>query len=159
MAPLIQIGEESGELPEIMAKGADLIKRDCDFRVDYLDRINSPTLAKQRFFDYTATLVEAGYPLMRTLSKLENFPAFQGGLANAIGATIGSFATGSTFAEALARHPEYFDKFDVNMVKAGEVGGVLDQTLIRAAHYYSEKYSAEAKKGLIGRVVDAFRGN
>ena len=42
---------------------------------------------------------------------------------------------GSTFSEALAQHPRIFDRLFVNMVKAGELGGVLEVVLNRLAEY------------------------
>ena len=42
---------------------------------------------------------------------------------------------GSTFADALKRHPKVFDDLYVNMVHAGEVGGLLDTILLRLAKH------------------------
>jgi type IV pilus assembly protein PilC len=46
-----------------------------------------------------------------------------------------SVQTGSTFSESLAQHPKIFNKLYVNMVKAGELGGVLELVLNRLAEY------------------------
>ena len=81
-----------------------------------------------------ATLVDAGLPLVRGLTVLERqerTPA----LKKALGDMAEAIQTGSTFAEALAQHPKIFNKLYVNMAKAGEVGGVLDQVLIRLAEF------------------------
>ena len=81
-----------------------------------------------------ATLVDAGLPLVRSLTVLERqekTPA----LKRALGEMADSIQSGSTFAEALAQHPKVFNKLYVNMAKAGEVGGVLDQVLIRLAEF------------------------
>ncbi len=81
-----------------------------------------------------ATLVDAGLPLVRGLTVLERqerTPA----LKKALGDMAESIQTGSTFAEALAQHPKIFNKLYVNMAKAGEAGGVLDQVLIRLAEF------------------------
>lgn len=81
-----------------------------------------------------ATLVDAGLPLVRSMTVLERqerTPA----LKRALGEMAESIQSGSTFAEALAQHPKIFNKLYVNMAKAGEVGGVLDQVLIRLAEF------------------------
>ena len=53
---------------------------------------------------------------------------------------------GSTFSEALAQHPKVFNKLYVNMVRAGEAGGVLDVTLSRLADFQEK---AEKIKGKV----------
>ena len=52
---------------------------------------------------------------------------------------------GSTFADALAKHPKPFDALYVNLVAAGEIGGILDTILNRLA-VYLEKADALARK-------------
>jgi type IV pilus assembly protein PilC len=81
-----------------------------------------------------ATLVDAGLPLVRSLEvleKQEKNPA----LKHALREMADAIQSGSTFAEALAHHPKIFNKLYVNMAKAGEVGGVLDQVLVRLAEF------------------------
>ncbi len=84
-----------------------------------------------------ATLIDSGLPLTRSLSVLSNQEPHP-----VLKATIVSLAdsvqTGSTFSEGLAQHPKIFNKLYVNMVKAGELGGVLELVLNRLAEY-SEK--------------------
>lgn len=81
-----------------------------------------------------ATLVNAGLPLVRGLQVLgrqEKNPLLKKSLAEMSDA----IESGSNFAEALVQHPKIFDKLYVNMVKAGEVGGVLDKVLISLAEF------------------------
>ncbi len=81
-----------------------------------------------------ATLINAGLPLLRSLQvilKQEHNPA----LKQATEKIAESIQTGSTFAEALAQHPRIFNRLYINMVKAGEVGGVLDVVLNRLAEF------------------------
>ena len=59
-----------------------------------------------------------------------------------IGDTIGQ---GSTFSEALAKHPKIFDKLFINMVKAGEIGGVLEVALNRLAEFAEKSQSIKGK--------------
>jgi type IV pilus assembly protein PilC len=91
-----------------------------------------------------ATLVDAGLPLVRGLTVLERqerSPA----LKKALGDMADSIQTGSTFAEALAQHPKIFNKLYVNMAKAGEVGGVLDQVLVRLAEFMEKAQKIKNK--------------
>ncbi len=91
-----------------------------------------------------ATLVNAGLPLMRGLRVLvrqERNPA----LKRAVGNMAESIESGSTFAEALAQHPRIFNKLFVNMVRAGEVGGVLDTVLLRLAEFMEKAQKIKSK--------------
>ncbi len=81
-----------------------------------------------------ATLVNAGLPLMRcieVLKKQNQIPAL-GDCLNGISEAI---AGGATFSEALTAYPKIFDNLYVNMVKAGEAGGVLEVVLNRLAEF------------------------
>ncbi|MCC6355269.1 MAG: type II secretion system F family protein [Verrucomicrobiae bacterium] len=95
-------------------------------------RVPSRTLTV--FTRQLATLIDAGLPLLRglgTLQKQEKNVA----LRNAIHAMAESVEGGSTFSEAMASHPSLFNRLYVNMVKAGEVGGVLEVVLTRLAEF------------------------
>lgn len=95
-------------------------------------RVPSRTLTV--FTRQLATLIDAGLPLLRglgTLEKQEKNVALRG----AIHAMADSVEGGSTFSEAMASHPALFNRLYVNMVKAGEVGGVLEVVLTRLAEF------------------------
>ncbi len=91
-----------------------------------------------------AVLIDAGLPLMRGMTTLsKSIPnAYFKGIINDIGETIGG---GSTFSEALAKHPKIFDKLYINMVKAGEIGGVLEIALNRLAEFQEKAESIKGK--------------
>lgn len=92
-----------------------------------------------------ATLVDAGLPLLRGLSVLqrqERNPV----LKNVLGELATSVESGSTFSEALFQHPKIFSKLYINMVKAGEVGGVLEVVLNRLSQFMEK---AEKIKGKV----------
>jgi type IV pilus assembly protein PilC len=92
-----------------------------------------------------ATLVDAGLPLLRglrVLQKQERNPT----LKEILGELAIAIEGGSTFSESLASHPKTFNKLFINMVKAGELGGVLEVTLTRLAEF-AEK--AEKIKGTV----------
>jgi len=79
-----------------------------------------------------ATMIDAGLPLVQCLdilsSELEN-RSFQSVLRS----VKEQVEAGSTFADALGKHPKVFDALYVNMIAAGEVGGILDTILTRLA--------------------------
>lgn len=84
-----------------------------------------------------ATLVNAGLPLMKCIEVLRRqcpVPA----LKECLDGVSEQIAGGSTFSEALTGYPKIFDNLYVNMVKAGEAGGVLEIVLTRLAEF-SEK--------------------
>src|SRR6478736_1182903 len=91
-----------------------------------------------------ATLVDAGLPLlrgMRVLEKQERSPA----LKRIIGELALSVEGGSTFSEALAQHPKVFNQLYVNMVKAGELGGVLEVVLNRLSEFQEKAQKIKGK--------------
>jgi len=92
-----------------------------------------------------ATLVDAGLPLLRGLRVLEKQER-NANLKSILGQLATSIEGGSTFSEALAQHPKVFNRLFVNMVKAGELGGVLEVVLKRLAEF-SEK--AQKIKGKV----------
>lgn len=91
-----------------------------------------------------ATLIEAGLPLLRSLNILHD-QLKPCKLKKILAEIIKDVQIGSTFSEALAKHPKAFDKLYVNMVKAGEVGGMLEVVLKRLAEF-SEKQQALKRK-------------
>jgi type IV pilus assembly protein PilC len=77
-----------------------------------------------------ATLIDSGLPLLRSLNVLENQERDKV-LKKTINRLADAVQSGSTFSDALALHPRIFNDLYVNMVKAGEVGGVLELVLTR----------------------------
>ncbi|MCL4787132.1 MAG: type II secretion system F family protein [Verrucomicrobia bacterium] len=91
-----------------------------------------------------ATLVDAGLPLLRglrVLEKQERNPT----LKSVIGDLSLAIEGGSTFSEALAQHPKVFNRLFVNMVKAGELGGVLEVVLTRLAEFMEKAQKIKGK--------------
>lgn len=81
-----------------------------------------------------ATLIQASLPLLRSLEVMvrqEKNPRFKAVLES----LADSVRSGSPFSEGLAKYPELFDRLYINMVKAGEAGGVLDVVLSRLAKF------------------------
>src|ERR1051326_3778870 len=91
-----------------------------------------------------ATLVDAGLPLLRglrVLEKQEKNPT----LKNIIAELALAIEGGSTFSEALAQHPKVFNRLFVNMVKAGELGGVLEVVLTRLSEFMEKAQKIKGK--------------
>jgi len=81
-----------------------------------------------------STLQDAGLPILRSVRVLQE-QIKPGILKNTLLDVADDIEAGSTLSEALGRHPRVFDKLYVNMVRAGEAGGVLDQVLTRLAEF------------------------
>jgi len=91
-----------------------------------------------------ATLIDAGLPLLRgltVLAKQERDPVLKSTITQLADTVQG----GSTFSESLAGHPKIFNKLYVNMVKAGELGGVLELVLIRLAEFQEKAQKIKNK--------------
>src|SRR5213083_471540 len=91
-----------------------------------------------------ATLVDAGLPLLRGLRVLEKQEK-NVTLKEIVGKLALSIEGGSTFSEGLAQHPKVFNKLYVNMVKAGELGGVLEVVLARLADFMEKAQKIKGK--------------
>jgi type IV pilus assembly protein PilC len=91
-----------------------------------------------------ATLIDAGLPLLRgltVLAKQERDIV----LKSTINQLADSVQGGSTFSESLAQHPRIFNKLYINMVKAGELGGVLELVLNRLAEFQEKAQKIKNK--------------
>jgi len=91
-----------------------------------------------------ATVIEAGLPLLRGLDVMRKqriSPVLDRVLAD-VAETIES---GGTFSEALTQHPKIFSTLYVNMVRAGEAGGMLDVTLLRLAEFQEKSQKIKGK--------------
>ena len=97
-----------------------------------------------------ATLLDAGLPIVRSLDILaaQQKPGLLRETMNEVKSDVEG---GAALSEALAKHPRVYDKLYVNMVKAGEAGGVLDQILSRLADYMEK--SLRLKQKILGALV------
>ena len=91
-----------------------------------------------------ATLIDAGLPLLRALTVLAKQERDRV-LKKTIGALSETVQGGSTFSEGLAQHPRLFNDLYVNMVRAGEVGGVLELVLTRLAEFQEKAQKIKNK--------------
>jgi type IV pilus assembly protein PilC len=91
-----------------------------------------------------ATLVEAGMPLLRGLRILEEQEQ-NPLMKDVIGDISNSIEAGNSFTEALKGRPKVFSPLYVNMVRAGEIGGALDETLNRLAEFMEKARKIKGK--------------
>ncbi len=85
-----------------------------------------------------ATMIDAGLPLVQCLDILSSQTENKI-FATALKDIKGTVEGGSTFSDALRRHPKIFDELYVNLVQAGELGGILDTILNRLAVYIEKR--------------------
>jgi type IV pilus assembly protein PilC len=104
-----------------------------------------------------ATLVNAGMPIMRsleTLARQEKNLLFK----EVIESLSENIRSGGNFSDGLLRHPKVFDRLYVNMIKAGEAGGVLGTVLERLSRFMekSEKIKGKVKSAMTYPVIIVF---
>jgi len=91
-----------------------------------------------------ATMIDAGLPLVQCLEILSSQNE-NATFKEVIGAVKEDVESGNTFADALAKHPKVFDRLYVNLVNAGEMGGILDTILNRLAAYIEKAMNLRKK--------------
>src|SRR5438105_2508887 len=114
----------------------------------YLQRVSRKDILF--FTEELSTLVHAGLPLDRTLTiaaELASKPA----LRSVIHDVLKQIKAGKSLAESLAAHPRYFSRLYVNMVRAGEAGGVLDVILQRLVEF--ERSADELRSYLVSALI------
>ncbi|PIR65521.1 MAG: hypothetical protein COU52_03935 [Candidatus Omnitrophica bacterium CG10_big_fil_rev_8_21_14_0_10_43_8] len=100
------------------------------------------------------TLQSAGLPLLMNLSAVKE-QTESSVLKNVISQLSLDIEGGSTFADALSRHPNVFDDLYVNMIKSGEISGTLDEVLERLASLaeYQMEIKAKVKSATLYPVI------
>ena len=96
------------------------------------------------------TLVKSGFPLDRSLAilgQLAESPA----LAEVVQEVLNEVKGGKSFSEGLGKFPDVFPRIYVNMVKAGEVGGALEEILARLVTYLQT--SEDLRSYIIGAMI------
>ncbi|MBN1124687.1 MAG: type II secretion system F family protein [Sedimentisphaerales bacterium] len=107
-----------------------------------------------QFARQLSTLQDAGLAILRSLRILEAQQK-KGKLKTIIGYVADDIEGGCTLSESMAKHPKCFDRLFVNMIAAGEVGGVLDIILVRLADFMekSQRLRAKIKGAMVYPVV------
>ena len=147
--------KKAAKAPAAKKKGGAL-KKDIKINIKlpkFLQgRIKTKVLTQ--FTRQLATLVNAGLPLMRGLEVLKR-QMKDPQMAEALDGISENISAGGTFSESLTQYPKIFDNLYVNMVKAGEAGGVLEVVLGRLAEFAekSEKIKNKVKGAMIYPIV------
>jgi type IV pilus assembly protein PilC len=140
------VAENPEELTKILRRQGILVtsvqRKMLKIRLDFLSRVRSSELSI--FTRQFATMINAGLPIMdclQTLREQINKDKFSEIIAQVADQVQG----GKTLAESLARHPKVFTPLYVHLVEVGELGGMLDDVLLRLAGYL-EKANALRRK-------------
>ena len=96
------------------------------------------------FYRQFATMVNAGLTLVNSLDILTE-QVENKALSNNIKAVKSDVEAGSTLADALAKFPQVFSELYISMVRAGEIGGVLDDILLKIADLMEKDYALRQK--------------
>ncbi len=96
------------------------------------------------------TMINAGLPLIQCLDILST-QSENKVLRETVGEVKNNVEAGSTFSDALKKHPKVFDDLYVNMIHAGEVGGLLDTILTRLAKHIEKamKLKGQIKSAMV----------
>ncbi len=107
-----------------------------------------------QFARQLSTLQDAGLPILRSLRILEEQQK-SGTFKKVVGYVADDIEGGSTLSEALGHFPKSFDRLFVNMVAAGETGGVLDLILSRVADFMekAQKLKSRVKSAMVYPIV------
>jgi type IV pilus assembly protein PilC len=119
---------EQGLIPlEVKAKSSGM-KTEIKFLSRKKVKLKSLTVFSRQF----ATMINSGLPLLRALAILEQQTEAKE-LARVLGEVRLDVERGTALSTAMAKHPRAFGQLYISMVRAGEVGGVLDSVLLRLA--------------------------
>lgn len=91
-----------------------------------------------------ATMIDAGLPLVQALDLVGNSEP-NPNLKKTILGVKSTVEAGSSFSEALRKYPAVFEEIYVNLVSAGEMGGILDTIMNRLAEYIEKAAETKAK--------------
>jgi type IV pilus assembly protein PilC len=142
--PTKVVQEGRGDISEIKNKAAKTAKTKSGPGGKAAAGLTVKSKTLMVFTRQLATLIDSGLPLLRGLTVLarqEPVPSMK----RTVSTLADSVQTGSTFSESLAGFPKIFNKLYVNMVKAGELGGVLEVVLNRLAEYQEKAQKLKNK--------------
>jgi general secretion pathway protein F len=137
------------------AAGAKPRSRKISIKIDFKTRIASQftRISGAELLSFTqelSTLIRAGLPLDRSLSVLTEITENKR-LREITEEVLRDVRGGKAFSEALAKHPAVFNRLYVNMIKAGEAGGILDVVLERLMDFLER--SQELRRTVVGAMI------
>lgn len=128
--------DEATVLGQLRARGLIILKFDEKKPTDVGDVFGRFKPIKTRdlaiMTRQLSTMIDAGVPLLKTLYVLEDQVTNEK-LRRAFVDVRKQVESGNALSDSLARHPGIFNELYISMVRAGEAGGILDETLIRVA--------------------------
>jgi type IV pilus assembly protein PilC len=119
-------------------------KKGREFKLSLYFGGTVPTKTLVIFTRQLATMIDAGLPLVQCLEILGGSEP-NAVMKKTLAGIKGSVESGSTFADSLKKYPKIFDDLFVNLVAAGEMGGILDTILNRLASYTEASMKLKAK--------------
>jgi len=142
----VSAGGKAAKAPAKASKAAkgQGMKKEINISIPFLERKTIKPKTLMIFTRQLATLIDAGLPLTRGLTVLgkQEPDAVMRKTVGKLGDTVQG---GSTFSDALSQHPKIFNKLYVNMVKAGELGGVMELVLVRLADFQEKAQKLKNK--------------
>lgn len=142
-----KVKEKASKKPKVATAAAGPANKKSVMTISF-GRVSTKTITQ--LTRQLSTLQDAGLPILRSLKILwqQQKP---GQLKNILDGVANDVESGSTLSEAMSRHPKAFDKLYVNMVQAGETGGVLDVILQRLADFMEK--AQRLKRRVIGAMI------
>lgn len=119
-------------------------KRGLNMEITLFQRKSVKGKVLMIFTRQLATLIDSGLPLLRSLNVLSKQEK-DAVLKKTTEALADSVQGGNTFSDSLAHHPRIFNELYVSMVKAGELGGVLEVVLTRLAEFQEKAQKVKGK--------------
>ncbi|MEW5705833.1 MAG: type II secretion system F family protein [Actinomycetota bacterium] len=113
-----------------------------EITLPFLNRVKLKDLAV--FSRQFSTMVSAGLSLTRCLAVLAEQSQSKV-LQKTIAEVLKDVEQGKSLSDAMAKHPSIFPPIYINMVRAGEIGGVLDEVLLRVADHFEREQSIRSK--------------
>src|SRR5437773_3855260 len=147
-------GKPGKEVRRRAAKMAQITRPRGKTNIVLFQRKKSKPKILMIFTRQLPTLMDSGLPLLRSLNVLAKQER-DGVLRNTINKLADGVQGGNTFSDALALHPRIFNDLYVNMVKAGEIGGVLELVLNRLAEFQEKaaKIKNKVKSAMVYPVI------
>jgi type IV pilus assembly protein PilC len=135
----LQLRRQQIQAIKIQAKPKDLLKK---LKLPKSRKVKEKELVV--FTRQFATMIDAGLPLVQCLDILSS-QQVNSAFKEILLKVKGDVESGSTFAEALRKHPRVFNDLFCNLVAAGEAGGILDTILNRLASYIEKTMNLKKK--------------
>lgn len=137
-------GKEPKQAKQAKAAKGSGMKKEINISIPFLERKSVKPKTLMIFTRQLATLIDSGLPLLRGLTVLgKQEPDVV--MRKTVGKLGDSVQGGSTFSDALSQHPRIFNKLYINMVKAGELGGVMELVLVRLADFQEKAQKLKNK--------------